>query len=107
MDRPHPTLDDRGLRKLAAAGALLHIATFVASVVISGQPVVHAGLTGIEHSLVERGPWPVMAGMFLLALGFLSLLVTITYLSLALGGRSPAACSPPRSPAPPAWSTSP
>lgn len=90
MDHPLASLNHPGLRRLAAAGAVAHIAAFVAAVAITGQPVIHEGQERIEHSLVEGGVWPVMAAMFLLLLGFLALLLTISYLTAALGRRTAA-----------------
>lgn len=88
MDRPFPDLNDSGPRRLAAAGALLFVATFVVSVGLSGPPIVHKRQQGIEHSLSERGLVPVFTSMFLLVLGLLALTVTLTFLANALGRSS-------------------
>ena len=88
MDRPFPDLNDSGPRRLAAAGALLFVATFVVSVVLSGPPIVHERQQGIEHSLSERGVVPVFTSMFVLVLGLLALTVTMTFLANALGRSS-------------------
>lgn len=88
MDRPFPGLSDSGPRRLAAAGALLFVATFVASVVLSGPPIVHERQQGIEHSLSERGLVPVFTSMFMLVLGLLALTVTLAFLANALGRSS-------------------
>ena len=69
MHRPVPSLSDRGPRRVAAAGALLFVATFVVSIILAGPPTVHEGQDGIEHSLSERGLVPVFAIMFVLTLG--------------------------------------
>src|SRR4051812_37162169 len=86
MNRPTASLVDQGPRRLAAGSALFFVAAFAGATALTGQPVVHAGQEGIEHSLVDGGLWPVFGGMFLLTLGFLALTtIAMTFLSQALG----------------------
>lgn len=86
--RPILSLIDVGPRRVAAAGALLFVATFVASVVLAGQPVVHEGQQGIEHSLSGRGLAPALTSLFVSMLGLLALSVALAFLAHALGHRS-------------------
>ena len=88
MNRPTATLADPRLRRLAAGAVFFFVAAFVGATALTGQPVVHAGQEGIEHSLVEGGLWPVFSGMFLLTLGFLSLTVAMVFLTQAVGRRT-------------------
>jgi hypothetical protein len=88
MYRTTANLSNPRLRLSAAGSALFFVAAFVCATLLIGQPVVHAGQEGIEHSLVERGLGPVFGGMFLLTLGFLALIVTMTFLAQAVGRRT-------------------
>ena len=89
MARPSLDLADDRLRRSAGAGALFYVAAFVLTAVLVGQPTVHAGQEGIEHSLVESGLARAFTGMYLLTLGFLLLLPAMIFLSRALGRRTP------------------
>ena len=89
MLRSSAALEARAPRRFAAVAVLAHVLTFVAAAALGGQPVVKDGQAGVEHSLVEGGLWPVYGGMYLLALGFLALLGAMTFLTGALGHRTP------------------
>jgi hypothetical protein len=89
MSRPSLNLANDHLRRAAGAGALIYVAAFAVAAVITGQPTVHDGQGGIEHSFVDGGLERPFAGVYLLALGFLVLLPTMVFLSGALGRRSP------------------
>jgi hypothetical protein len=89
MTRTSLDLADDRLRRSAGASALFYVAAFVLAAVLIGQPTVHAGQEGIEHSFVESGPGRAFTGMYLLTLGFLLLLPAMIFLSRALGRRSP------------------
>jgi hypothetical protein len=89
MTRPPLDLADDRLRRSAGAGALCYVAAFVLAAVLVGQPTVHGGQEGIEHSLVESGLGLAFGGMYLLTLGFLLLLPAMIFLSRALGHRTP------------------
>jgi hypothetical protein len=89
MTRPSLDLADDRLRRSAGASALIYVASFVLAAVLIGQPIVHGGQEGIEHSFVEGGLGRVFTGMYLLTFGFLLLLPTMVFLSGALGRRSP------------------
>jgi len=89
MTRPSLDLADDRMRRSAGASALIYVATFVLAAVLVGQPTVHGGQEGIEHSLVESGLGRAFTGMYLLTLGFLLLLPAMIFLSGALGRRSP------------------
>ena len=88
MNRPPASLTDPRLRRLSAGAVFFFVAAFVGATALTGQPVVHAGQEGIEHSLVEAGLWPVFGGMFLLTLGFLALTVAMAFLAQAVGRRT-------------------
>lgn len=89
MTRPSLDLADDRMRRSAGASALIYVATFVLAAVLIGQPTVHGGQEGIEHSLVESGLGRAFTGMYLLTLGFLLLLPAMVFLSGALGRRCP------------------
>jgi hypothetical protein len=89
MTRTSLDLADDRLRRTAGACALGYVAAFVLAAVLVGQPTVHDGQEGIEHSLVDSGLGRAFGGMYLLTLGFLLLLPAIVFLSRALGRRTP------------------
>ena len=89
MTRTSLDLADDRLRRSAGASALCYVVAFVLAAILIGQPTVHAGQEGIEHSFVESGLGRAFTGMYLITLGFLLLLPAMIFLSRALGRRSP------------------
>lgn len=74
--------------RVAGGCALLYVVCFAVSVVISGQPTVHEGQEGIEHSFVEGDLTRVMFGGYVVLLGYLSLLPATVFLARAVGRRT-------------------
>ena len=78
------------LWRLAGGLALGHVVLFVAATAISGQPTVHAGQEGIEHSFNDGDLTTLMAAGYLLVLGFLALVPALVFLATNLGRATPA-----------------
>ena len=84
MSTPQPNVAPTP-RRLGAAGALVYVAAFVASILLAGPPLVHPGQAGVEHSLSGRGITLAFASMSVLLLGLLALVVAMTFLAQSLG----------------------
>lgn len=83
---PSPLVDiPRRLWRVAGAMALVYVTCFVTSIAIIGAPTVHAGQQPIEHSFVEGDVGRILAGGYVLLLGFLALLATMVFLARAVG----------------------
>ena len=78
------------LWRLAGGFALAHVVLFLAAAAITGQPTVHPGQQGIEHSFNEGSFARVVSGGYLLVLGFLALVPVAVFLARNLGTGSPA-----------------
>jgi hypothetical protein len=76
------------LWRVAGALALLHVVLFVAAAAITGQPTVHEGQDGIEHSFNVGGLGRLMAAGYLLVLGFLCLVPFAVFIARNVGRRS-------------------
>ncbi len=74
--------------RVAAGCVLLHVACFVLSLVIIGQPTVHEGQEGIEHSFVQGELATVFSGGYVLLIGYVALLPAMVFLARALGRRN-------------------
>lgn len=88
MYGPIATVQDRMFRRVAAVGAIVFVASFVVAVLLSGPPVVHEGQAGLEHSLSGRRLPMVLASLVVLSIGLVALMVTLAYLTQALGLRT-------------------
>ena len=78
------------LWRLAGGLALAHVLLFLAASAITGQPMVHRGQEGIEHSFNEGSFARVASGGYLLVLGFLAVVPLAVFLARNLGTGSPA-----------------
>lgn len=82
--RPAPAT----LWRVAGTLALLHVVLFVAAAAITGQPTVHEGQDGIEHSFNVGGLGRLMAAAYLLVLGFLCLVPFAVFIARNVGRRT-------------------
>jgi len=78
------------MRRAAGAFALAHVVLFVAASALTGQPTVHEGQRGIEHSFNDGPLSRLFAAEYLLVLGFLAALPVIVFLASHLGRSSEA-----------------
>lgn len=76
------------LWRVAGALALLHVVLFVAAAAITGQPTVHEGQDGIEHSFNVGGLGRLMSAGYLLVLGFLCLVPFAVFVARNVGRRT-------------------
>lgn len=85
-----PAAVPRRLWRLAGGFALVYVACFLITVVMTGQPTVHAGQEAIEHSFVDGNLTRVMTGGVVILLGFVALLPAMTFLARTVGRRTEA-----------------
>jgi hypothetical protein len=80
------------LWRAAGAFALAHVLLFVTASAITGQPTVHDGQAGIEHSFNDGDLTRLMIAGYLTVVGFLVVVPVVVFLGQQLGRRTAVGC---------------